>query len=173
LNVTLNETEKQEQTQERDPNPQGQTRSDAVRKPFGGLDPSEAGRRSGEKRRAKRSAAEARAEQAALDAAHDRLAVTARLAVVTARKLTTAQIDRLLDGLLDLAENGTGHVRRQAIGDLLAFARAAVEGGDEDTAEVDWSAMTPAQRAAARAHLDTRIAELVAQVQEGEEEAGG
>jgi hypothetical protein len=59
------------------------------------------------------SARREKAAQPEMDAAHDRLTVQARLAVVSARKLTTAQLDELFDRALDRAK-GDGHVTNAA-----------------------------------------------------------
>lgn len=133
------------------------TRSTRAAQPFGGLDPAEAGRRSGLARRAKREAAEDAAARAALDAAHDALAVTARLAVVTASELTTADLRELVADLKVRAK-GDGHIANRAAELLLGMARAAVEGGDDEAHDVPWSELTPAQRAAKRAAVDELLA---------------
>jgi hypothetical protein len=115
----------------------------------GQLDPAEMGRRSGQARRERR----ARAER---DAEHDRLTVSARLAVVTAAKLTTSELRAVVEGLITRAK-GDGHVANAAAAQLLAMARAAVEGGEDETDGIAYEDMTPAQRAAFRAALDKEI----------------
>jgi hypothetical protein len=89
--------------------------------------------------------------------------VRARLCTVSAARLTTAELRSLYDELLDLAHNGTGHVKRQAIGDLLKLAQAAAsdeDARDEETEGIAWEEMTPSQRAATRARLRKLIEEM-------------
>jgi len=74
------------------------------------------------------NSANARREKAAqreMDAAHDRLTVQARLAVVSARKLTTAQLDELFDRALDRAK-GDGHVANAAFAQVMSLYGRAV-----------------------------------------------
>jgi hypothetical protein len=136
----------------------------------GGHDPAESGRLSGQKRREKKRAAEEAAEAAALDATHDALAVTARLAVVTAEKLTTDQLRQLVDDLIERAHAG-GHVGNRAAELLLGMARAAAPEDDDPVEDgTAWSDMTPGQRAAARVRLDAFIADREKGLEEGDGE---
>jgi hypothetical protein len=99
------------------------------------------------------------------DAAHDRLPVQARLAVVSARKLTTAELDDLFERALRRAK-GDGHVANAAFAQLMALAHAALTGGDESTDGVNWADMTPEQRAVARVEIERRLAELAIEATE-------
>jgi hypothetical protein len=118
----------------------------------GGHDPSQLGRLSGESRRERKARREA-------DAAHDRLTVQARLAVVTARRLTTAELDDLFLRALARAK-GDGHVANAAFQQVMSMALAAVTSSEDSIEGVDWSDMTPQQRATARAEIERRLAQL-------------
>jgi hypothetical protein len=61
------------------------------------------------------------------DAAHDRLTVQARLAVVSARKLTTAELDDLFERALQRAK-GDGHVANAAFAQVMALAHVGPHG---------------------------------------------
>jgi hypothetical protein len=133
----------------------------------GGHDPVESGRLSGQRRRERKRAAEKAVEAAALDSTHDRLAVTARLAVVTASELTVAELRQIVRDLKERAREG-GHVGNRAAELLLGMAQAAVNAADDDPEGKSWTEMTPAERAARRASLDRLIAEMEARERERE-----
>lgn len=118
--------------------------------PFGGLDPSQAGRRSAERRRERKAEREAAAE---LDA----LAVSGRVSTALAKEMTYAEIAAVIRALRGKASEG--HI--QAIRELRSWlALAGIDGGPEDGDALSWERMSAEQRAAARAQLQRELAEM-------------
>ena len=128
----------------------------------GGHDPSELGRLSGEARREK---ARKRLEAAE----HDALTVQARLGLAVAKLLTTAELERVMSGLIQRAQ-GDGHVANVAASQILSLAAAAAGYGEEtdDIEGLDPQDMTPAQRATYRAQLDRVIEEMEQRMANGD-----
>jgi hypothetical protein len=128
----------------------------------GGHDPSELGRLSGEARREK---ARKRSEAAE----HDALTVQARLGLAVAKLLTTAELERVISGLIERAK-GHGHAANAAASQILSLAAAAAGYGEEadDIEGLDPEDMTPAQRATYRAQLDRVIEEMEQRMANGD-----
>jgi hypothetical protein len=80
------------------------------------------------------------------------LTTQARLAMVTARELSYADLTQLLRDLKTRAHEG-GHVGNAAAAQLLALAQAAIPNEADEDGGDDISSMNAAQRAARRALL--------------------
>jgi hypothetical protein len=133
----------------------------------GGHDPAELGRKSGQARRERR-------ESAARDAELDKLTVRARLAVGLAGELTTENLRAILASLVKRAQE-PGHVGTNAARLVMELAGKVTEEQaepDELGDDLQWSDMTPEQRAVARARADALAREL-GLVEDGENSGEG
>jgi hypothetical protein len=119
--------------------------------PFGGLTATQAQARSAQRRCEKK-------RQREKAAAYEALTVEGRAAMAMASTLTYPELCAALDALRQLAVGGS----IQALRELRAWTELSTRltGGDDNTAGVRWADMTPQQRAAARAQIEKRLAEL-------------
>jgi hypothetical protein len=126
----------------------------------GGHDPAELGRLSGERRRERKK----QREEAA---AYDALTVEARAAMAMAESFTYAHLVAALEALCDVAKKGNVTATRE-LRAWIELSTRLVSTAD-NTQGVDWGSMTPQQRAAARAQIERRLAELAIHAQDGDE----
>lgn len=121
--------------------------------PFGGIDPSEAGRLSGEARRRKRDEQARKVDEA-------RLTARQRLALALSSKLSVADYEAVISKLRDDAKGGD----EKAVHALArlhdqAFGRSQPRDDETGSEEDAWESMSPAQRAAWRAKALREIEE--------------